>query len=36
MLVIGLSSDDDTEAAAAPPSTTLAIGPGWTGVRGKF
>lgn len=36
MLVIGLSSGgDDTEAATAP-STSLAVGPGFTGLRGRF
>ena len=37
MLVIGLSSDDGgTESASTQPSTSLAVGPGFTGLRGRF
>ena len=36
MLVIGLSDDDDTASAATQPSTSLAVGPGFTGLRGRF
>jgi hypothetical protein len=36
MLVIGLSGDDGGEETATAPSTSIAVGPGFTGLRGRF